>query len=58
MWGPVATEAAGGAYGDVALHLQELFLESPDVGQFPVDLAKYSGSRLSSPGCEIFCGSR
>lgn len=42
--------------GDVALHLQDLALDSPDVEQFLDDLARYTASRLSSPEHELFCG--
>lgn len=43
-------------FADVALHLQDLMLESPDVDQFLRGLASYSAGRLSSPDREIFCG--
>jgi GAF domain-containing protein len=43
-------------FADVALHLQDLVLDSASVDQFLRDLASYSAGRLSSPDREIFCG--
>ena len=46
-----------GDFADVALHLQESFLQNPEVEAFLQDLAEYAASRLGSPGhvcsCEI-----
>ncbi|WP_308159563.1 hypothetical protein [Arthrobacter sp. ISL-65] len=49
-------EFAVETFGDVARYLQDLVLDSPDVGQFLEDLAVFSASRLSSPAHEVFCG--
>lgn len=43
-------------FTDVALHLQDLVLDSPDVDQFLQDLARYAAGRFSSPDRKIFCG--
>lgn len=43
-------------FTDVAQHLQDLVLDSPEVGQFLDELAVYSAARLSSPGREVSCG--
>ncbi|WP_457965110.1 GAF and ANTAR domain-containing protein [Arthrobacter sp. D1-29] len=43
-------------FKDVAQRLQDLVLDSPEVGQFLEELAAYSADRLSSPGREVSCG--
>ncbi|TLM75518.1 GAF and ANTAR domain-containing protein [Pseudarthrobacter sp. NamB4] len=43
-------------FADVALHLQDLVLDSTDMDQFLGDLALYSAARLSSPGTQLYCG--
>ncbi|HET7784088.1 GAF and ANTAR domain-containing protein [Pseudarthrobacter sp. GA104] len=43
-------------FADVALHLQDLVLDSADVDEFLRDLAGYAAARLSSPDREVFCG--
>jgi len=42
-------------FPDVALHLQESFLQNPEVGAILQDLAAYAASRLGSPGRECCC---
>jgi GAF domain-containing protein len=43
-------------FKDVAQRLQDLVLDSPEVGKFLEELAAYAASRLSSPGREVSCG--
>lgn len=43
-------------FTDVAQHLQDLVLGSPEVEQFLDELAVYAAARLSSPGREVSCG--
>ncbi|WPU09795.1 GAF and ANTAR domain-containing protein [Pseudarthrobacter oxydans] len=43
-------------FADVALHLQDLVLDSADVDEFLRDLAGYAAARLSSQDREVFCG--
>lgn len=43
-------------FADVALHLQDLVLDSADVDEFLQDLASYSAGRFSRPDREIRCG--
>ena len=43
-------------FADVALHLQDLVLDSATVDEFLRGLASYSAGRFSSPDREIFCG--
>lgn len=53
----VATSVSGDEdVTHVALHLQDLVLESPGVEPFLQKLAAYSSARLSSSGREVFCG--
>lgn len=43
-------------FTDVAQHLQDLVLDSPEVDQFLDELAVYSAARLSGPGRTVSCG--
>ncbi|MDP9889453.1 GAF and ANTAR domain-containing protein [Pseudarthrobacter enclensis] len=44
-----------GDFADVALHLQESFLQNPEVEAFLRDLAAYAAFRLAPPDHECFC---
>ncbi|MDQ0770998.1 hypothetical protein QF031_003747 [Pseudarthrobacter defluvii] len=45
----------GENFADVALHLQESFLQNPEVEAFLRNLAEYAASRLGSPDHECTC---
>lgn len=51
------TDVSGGmVYADVAVHLQDLMLENPNVEQILGALAGYAAARLSRPDRELSCG--
>ena len=41
---------------EIGLHLQDLVLDSSDVGEFLNELAAYSADSLSKPGLNVYCG--
>ncbi len=51
-----AEAANDDVFADVALHLQDLVLDSANIDEFLRDLASYSARRLSSGDREILCG--
>ncbi|HEY8699847.1 MAG TPA: GAF and ANTAR domain-containing protein [Arthrobacter sp.] len=51
-----AEVAENEVFTDVAQHLQDLVLDSREVGQFLDELAAYSAARLSGPGRTVSCG--
>ena len=53
----VDTGVSGGeVFADVAAHVQDLVLQSPDVVRLLDSLALYAVARLGSVGRELFCG--
>ena len=53
----VDTGISGGkVFADVAAHVQDLVLQSPDVVRLLDSLALYAVARLGSVGRELFCG--
>jgi GAF domain-containing protein len=52
----VSNEAKNEKPAEIGLQLQDLVLESLDVGEFLDELAAYSAERLSKPGLGVYCG--
>jgi GAF domain-containing protein len=48
--------SGGGVFDDVAAHVQDLVLQSPDVARLLDSLALYAVARLGSVGPDLFCG--
>lgn len=51
------TDLSGGiVFADVAVHLQDLMLENPDIEQLLEHLSGYAAARLGRPDRELSCG--
>lgn len=52
----MSSEASKETPVEIGLHLQDLVLDSADVGEFLDELAAYSAASLSASGPDVFCG--